>query len=206
MKLSSRIHRHLGWLTLAGLPGPTGVAAEPPVAAPGVSFHLTARPWQPLAVPRERYLEVLEGLCRFSIRHQNDKGARVVKETAHNPAVVKKGDSFQLLTLLPNIEQSQLPTVFDNHHLPAHLLQRADVICFSIIDWETRYQRPQQIMSQFAAHGRRVFYISTSRFQPSSAAQRVAVRMIKENLYEISLAARGRMCWCSRCRCSRPRL
>jgi len=38
-------------------------------------FHLTARPWRPLEIQRERYLDVLEGLFRFSIRHQNDQGA-----------------------------------------------------------------------------------------------------------------------------------
>jgi polysaccharide pyruvyl transferase CsaB len=40
-----------------------------------------------------------------------------------------------------------------------------DVVCFSIIDWEFRWQRPQQIMSRFAASGHRVFYISISRFR-----------------------------------------
>ncbi|MEO6726407.1 MAG: glycosyltransferase [Blastocatellia bacterium] len=102
--------------------------------------------------------------------------------------MAEKSDSFQSLILLPNLDQSQLPTVFDNYPLPAQPLHRADVICFSIVDWETRYQRPQQLMSQFAAHGHRVFYISTSRFQPAFMSSRTSVRMIKENVYEISLA------------------
>jgi hypothetical protein len=38
-------------------------------------YHLTARPWKPLEIPRGRYLEVVEGVCRYSIRHQNDQGA-----------------------------------------------------------------------------------------------------------------------------------
>lgn len=66
---------------------------------------------------------------------------------------------------------------------------RPDIICFSIIEWDFRYQRPQQIMSQFAAQGHRVFYISTSRFQPMGSSPAVQVRIIKENIYEIRLSA-----------------
>ncbi|HQR31888.1 MAG TPA: glycosyltransferase, partial [Blastocatellia bacterium] len=35
-----------------------------------------------------------------------------------------------------------------------------DIICFPIIDWDFRFQRPQQLMTQFATAGHRVFYIS----------------------------------------------
>lgn len=35
-----------------------------------------------------------------------------------------------------------------------------DVICLSTCDWDSRFQRPQQLMSFFAAAGHRVFYIS----------------------------------------------
>lgn len=64
-----------------------------------------------------------------------------------------------------------------------------DVICFSIIDWEFRYQRPQQLMSQFAAHGHRVFYISTSRFHSADQGAAPRVRLIKENVWEVQLTA-----------------
>ena len=47
----------------------------PAETEPRQLFHLTARPWRPLGTQRERYLDVIEGLCRFSIRHQNDQGA-----------------------------------------------------------------------------------------------------------------------------------
>ena len=38
-------------------------------------YQLTARPWKPLEISREKYLDVVEGECRFSIRHQNAEGA-----------------------------------------------------------------------------------------------------------------------------------
>lgn len=38
-------------------------------------YHLTARPWKPANVPRSRYLDVIEGACRASVRFQNESGA-----------------------------------------------------------------------------------------------------------------------------------
>ncbi|MEP6818520.1 MAG: glycosyltransferase [bacterium] len=64
-----------------------------------------------------------------------------------------------------------------------------DVICFSIIDWDFRYQRPQQIISQFAAHGHRVFYIRLGSVLPADAEPRFSISKLKENLYEVTLAA-----------------
>ncbi len=39
---------------------------------------------------------------------------------------------------------------------------RADAVVFSIIDWDFRFQRPQQLATQFGRHGHRVFYLSTT--------------------------------------------
>jgi hypothetical protein len=41
-----------------------------------------------------------------------------------------------------------------------------DVVCFSVIDWQFRFQRPQQLMTQFTRRGHRVFYIKQSTFLP----------------------------------------
>jgi len=101
---------------------------------------------------------------------------------------VSPGDFYESLTLVPGPRQEELPIILGNHP-PLTRIRRADVICFSIIDWDFRYQRPQQIMSQFAAHGHRVFYISTSRFELSDTTRPLAVRTIKENVYEVRLAA-----------------
>ncbi len=66
---------------------------------------------------------------------------------------------------------------------------RADVICFSIVDWHFRYQRPHQIVSQFAAHGHRVFYIRLDGILPAHVEPRFSITKLKENLYQITLAA-----------------
>ena len=97
-------------------------------------------------------------------------------------------DPYLQMTLLPNLIQHQLQSI-QEMPVPDRPLHRIDVICFSIIDWEFRYQRPQQIMSEFAANGHRVFYISPSRFQHSTATPPLVVSKIKENLYEVQLTA-----------------
>src|SRR5258706_12641004 len=40
-----------------------------------VPYHLTARPWAPLNIPRDQYLKTIEGICRFTARHQDSTGA-----------------------------------------------------------------------------------------------------------------------------------
>src|SRR4051794_21386144 len=45
---------------------------EPPPASP---FHLSARPWRPLSTPRSQYLDAIEGICRFTVKHQDASGA-----------------------------------------------------------------------------------------------------------------------------------
>lgn len=49
-----------------------GVAAAPVIRT---EFHLTARPWQPLGIERNKYLDAIEGICRFSVQHQDASGA-----------------------------------------------------------------------------------------------------------------------------------
>ena len=48
----------------------------------GPDFNLTAHPWSPLKIPKELYLDVLEGLCRFSVKHQDAAGA-IIDPYAH---------------------------------------------------------------------------------------------------------------------------
>ena len=51
--------------------------------------------------------------------------------------------------------------------LPRVPSTRYDVVVFSIIDWDFRFQRPQQIATQLGRHGHRVFYLSTTSTIPA---------------------------------------
>lgn len=46
---------------------------QPPVVLP--KFHLTARAWKPFDMSAETILDAVEGICRFSVQHQNEAGA-----------------------------------------------------------------------------------------------------------------------------------
>ncbi|HVT44046.1 MAG TPA: glycosyltransferase [Thermoanaerobaculia bacterium] len=61
---------------------------------------------------------------------------------------------------------------------------RHDVLCFPIIDWDFRFQRPQQLMRQFAAAGHRVFYVS-QRFR--SSGRPFELRDLGDGVCEVSL-------------------
>ena len=65
-----------------------------------------------------------------------------------------------------------------------------DVILFPIIDWDFRYQRPQQICTQFAENGHRVFYLKTVfEVRPGGPSRSPRVRQIAKNVYEVALVS-----------------
>lgn len=70
-------------------------------------------------------------------------------------------------------------------HIPDALPGRFDVICFANIEWSARFQRPQQMMLQFARAGHRVFYVVASRTAGEGAAY--ALESVAENIVQVAL-------------------
>jgi polysaccharide pyruvyl transferase CsaB len=66
---------------------------------------------------------------------------------------------------------------------------RHDVVCFPIIDWDFRFQRPQQLMKQFGAAGHRVFYVSQS-FRSEGRGYELKAKA--PNVWEVSLRGPAR--------------
>lgn len=62
-----------------------------------------------------------------------------------------------------------------------------DVIILAIIDFDFRFQRPQQIAAQFARDGHRVFWISPTRFLPPLSPAPYHLVPLRENLWEVHL-------------------
>ncbi len=62
-----------------------------------------------------------------------------------------------------------------------------DVVILGIIDFDFRFQRPQQIAAQFARAGHRVFWVSPSRFLAPSSEQSYETVPLRENIWEIHL-------------------
>ena len=65
-----------------------------------------------------------------------------------------------------------------------------DVLILAIIDFDFRFQRPQQIAAEFARRGHRVFWISPTRFLPASSPKAYEVLPLRENLWEIHVRSR----------------
>ncbi len=78
------------------------------------------------------------------------------------------------LAALLSADQASLP--------PA---ERLDILCFPVIDWDFRYQRPQQLLTHFAYAGHRVFYLSTKFMGFTQAVP--PVRSVAERVYELAL-------------------
>ena len=67
---------------------------------------------------------------------------------------------------------------------------RYDVVILAIIDFDFRFQRPQQIAAEFARRGHRVFWISPTRFLPPSSPQPYEVLPLRDRLWEIHVRSR----------------
>ncbi|HMV49056.1 MAG TPA: glycosyltransferase, partial [Blastocatellia bacterium] len=109
----------------------------------------------------------------------------------------KPTDFYQSLQLLPHLLPAETQKILDQP-LPTARDARPDIICFSIVDWSFRFQRPQQLMTQFAANGHRVFYISLSKFRTIHARPKFAVTTIQSaneaaagRLYEVALSTQA---------------
>ncbi|WP_460114931.1 glycosyltransferase [Pseudomonas sp. H2_D02] len=62
---------------------------------------------------------------------------------------------------------------------------RLDILCFANIDWAARFQRPQQLMGQFASNGHRVFYIVPSSLPEEGQLYRLT--LVAPNIFEVAL-------------------
>lgn len=163
-----------------------------------LNLILNTRSWRwanRLGRIKMRYLQPVYDRFIRPLRRQLEKqnrDIRVADETYESraPVALKRCwiDAFrESLVLLPSPDRKQLSRLLEEQSpTPPH---KPDVICFSIIDWDFRYQRPQQLMSQFAAHGHRVFYIKLKDILPSDAVPRFSLSEVKKNLYEVTLAA-----------------
>jgi glycosyltransferase involved in cell wall biosynthesis len=64
-----------------------------------------------------------------------------------------------------------------------------DIVCFSIIDWTRRFQRPQQRARAWARRGRRVFYLRiTEHLDPTTRPGDVDAVELEPGLWEVRLS------------------
>src|SRR5262250_3080786 len=82
---------------------------------------------------------------------------RIITKDSPYRKSLRRGDFYETVTLLPHLPESEVEAIL-NRPVEKSQTAKPDVICFSIVDWSFRFQRPQQLMAQFAAGGHRVFY------------------------------------------------
>jgi glycosyltransferase involved in cell wall biosynthesis len=61
---------------------------------------------------------------------------------------------------------------------------RKDILCFPIINWDFRYQRPQHLISKFAEQGHRVFYFTVNLRKLTSPYE---IKNLGKNLYQVEI-------------------
>ena len=66
---------------------------------------------------------------------------------------------------------------------------RYDVIILAIIDFDFRFQRPQQLAAQFARNGHRVFWVSANRVLPPNSTEPYHMLPLRENIWDVHLRA-----------------
>jgi len=115
---------------------------------------------------------------------------RVKIKRAPDGMNLRPGEFYEGVTLLPHLPESEVEAILGR---PVEKIRTAkpDVICFSIVDWSFRFQRPQQLMSQFAASGSRVFYLNTTKFRSAYSRPKFHAERILENVFEVQIAARS---------------
>ena len=155
-----------------------------------INAILSSRAWrwaQRGSLVKKTFMPAVE---LFRPAYRNGKSKTPVKPTmalaAPRPRTLEPQDESVVLLPTPRLPKASAVPTAVSPSVP-------DVICFSIIDWDFRYQRPQQIISQFAAHGHRVFYIRLGSVLPAAAEPRFAIRKLMENVYEVTLAAHRQM-------------
>ncbi len=100
------------------------------------------------------------------------------------PAAGRPSDAPLAPDFLPAPELEPVPAAGWGLSPIAWFGHHYDVVCFPIIDWNFRFQRPQQLMSRFAAAGHRVFYVAPW-FRTSGPPYEA--RQISEGIFEVSL-------------------
>jgi GT2 family glycosyltransferase len=180
---------------------PAAGGPEPPTArhaaGSGRAGMEEMRGAKPLRTPDEEKLERLEQVERelsdvkWELRAANQELERIRESRLWKAATLYWSVRRGLRRLVRPSEKSPEPDPLlarrPAETAPIVPTDRHDVVCFPIIDWHFRFQRPQQLMSQFAAAGHRVFYV-VPRFRPSGPPYEISP--IGERIFEVFLRGR----------------
>lgn len=93
--------------------------------------------------------------------------------------------SHAVTAVLPAPPASTMPAAIDCPAPTNATDARFDIVCLANIEWAARFQRPQQLMSQFARQAYRVFYVVFSREPP--AGEPYSLAEVAPGVFEVAL-------------------
>jgi glycosyltransferase involved in cell wall biosynthesis len=139
----------------------------------------------------EHYRGLAEHLDRIHHRVWHDDQCALYRLSLPESRDQMSGQPLEGTASLPDLRlngvmqlRSSVDRLDGDPHRTSSPADHPDVLCFPIINWDYRFQRPQQLMSRFAAAGHRVFYLS---HEFRNSGDPCVERRLAGNLYEVSL-------------------
>lgn len=110
---------------------------------------------------------------------------RLDSKTSRDPEPIPNEVAEELMVddIKPQESASEIEPRSD---FPKEKTHRYAILCFPIIDWEFRFQRPQQLLTRFADAGHPVYY---SMVLMDTALDPYYLRPLRENVFEIKFSA-----------------
>ncbi len=175
---------HVGELGTQFLAERDAAIIERDTALAGIHFLKNTRSWQ-ITKP----LRFLMRLMRFGLTLQERSRLMVLwskrKRKPSSSTGIRGGGHAPNGPAAPDRPFAAMPAVC-SHQPGLTTSSNFDVVCFANIDWSARFQRPQQMMRQFAEQGYRVFYVVASR--GSSGGQAYSLNEVSQGIFEVALS------------------
>lgn len=143
-----------------------------------LATHRSQRAWRVMLAIRRAYTLLVREGWRGRLRFLLGRMPPVSEYDLHFPDI----DAY-----LPAFPDSALAErITPAEQFPP---RKYDIIILAIIDYDFRFQRPQQIARQWARNGHRVFWVSPTRMLPLTSEVSYSAHRLLDNLWEIRLRA-----------------
>ena len=125
---------------------------------------------------KSSYISVVDTPNEFIQRIDEFLNPEVAKEASNKGPQIASSNSWKSKAKL-----MQELIKEETKHFPQLEYSKQDILFFSIIDYDFRFQRPQHLASLYAQNGHRVFYINVSHTAEDS------INEIKPNLFIVNI-------------------
>ncbi|WP_167568676.1 glycosyltransferase [Brevibacillus migulae] len=102
-------------------------------------------------------------------------------------------------TGVETIDEVQPMGMIDTSYVKYNVPNGVDILRFPVIEWDFRWQRPQQMSVQFADNGNRVFYFSIDTLEHEAnltyedVSKKVIIKELRKNVWWVKLCSKNRL-------------